>query len=452
MSEIFLAEQEWGGGVRHVVLKRLLPTLARDPEHRALFMEEARVASLLQHPAIPSVYGLVEDSGLPSLIMEWVRGCSLRELQASVRAGVMPAFSVPETVWVATQLLDVLEYLFGLRGPDGEPAPMYHRDLAPENILIDINGRIRLIDFGIAKVASSELATRTGVLKGRLAYLPPEITRGEPFGPTGDLYALSLILAEILSGQIPGFARDDASQIASLRERTGPPDLARDLPGRELFIRCLDPYPEIRPQSPGVFRRELELSLGIPSQKAQESLKARVEALFVDRKLSLQPETAGLYWGDPTPPLSTKVAKTGAEVASTGESVAGRIFVAATIALVAALSWTYENRLWGDTSAVTASSISAETDVQQSGLPGIQQKNTVQPPGLVEIVPSVRGELVVSGISHGQISERRTIELPAGSYTIELRSPPRRFYRADIRIAPGEKFLWEPKDSPLWEP
>ncbi len=449
MAEVFLAEQVWGDSVRRVALKRLLPALDRDPQYRALFLEEARVAASLRHAAIPAVYELLDSLDPPALSMEWVRGVSLRELQAEVRSGKSTPFSVAEVRVIAAELLDVLSYLSSLRDENGNPAPLYHRDLAPENILIDASGRVRLIDFGIAKSSASRLATETGILKGRLAYLPPEVAHGQPFGPTGDLYALGLILTELLTGTLPGYESDQAKQLVSLRDRSGPPELPDSLPGREQFARILESDPAKRPASPAECAALIELALGrgaLPGDGAHD-LKARAAACLAHHQPGASAPEVSLYWGETTPviPQSTETPPVPGKPA-----VLGRIMVALTIVLVAVLSWTYENHLWiMPWEPVIAPPSASPVTLAANAVAAIPAPPL--PLASLEIRPAVNGELLVSGVSKGLVSGPVLYELPQGAYTLELRSPPDRFYRADLFLKAGEKTVWAPADSPAWK-
>lgn len=430
MAELFLAEQESGSLSRRVALKRLLPSLARDPVHRRMFLEEARVVSRLRHPAIPAIYGLLDELDPPALAMEWIDGASLRELEQRAASGAAVPFTPAEVRELLQALLDALGYLAEFRDEEGRPCPLYHRDIAPENILIGADGRVRLVDFGISKSRDSRLATETGVLKGRLAYLPPETARGEPFGPTGDLYSLGLIAVEALTGRLPFESSGD--MLALLRSRRGPPELPADFPARRLFLEVLSAEPLGRPQTPAEFLRRLETEWPRGAGGAM-ALKNRVPDVPA---ASAEPEDVSLYWGDPTPVLPPSP---GRSRPSRLRQFGNKVMVALIIAAAAVFTWTYENR--GRKVADTAAPVRQRTPVPAPA---------VLPAGSVRVVPPVSGELVIAGVSKGIVSGETVHELPSGYHTFELRAPPDRFYRADIFVKPGERFDWKPVDSPAW--
>ncbi len=431
MAELFLAEQETGSLRRRVALKRLLPSLARDPVHRRMFLEEARVVSRLRHPAIPAIFGLLDELDPPAIAMEWIDGVSLRELEQRAASGAAVPFTPAEVRELLQALLDVLGYLAEFRDEEGRPCPLYHRDLAPENILIGSDGRVRLVDFGIAKSGDSRLATETGVLKGRLAYLPPETARGEPFGPTGDLYSLALIAVEALTGRLPFESSGDV--LALLRSRRDPPELPVDFPARRLFLEVLSAEPSERPQTPAEFLRRLDAEWP-QGEGGTAALKSRVRDVPA---ANAEPGDVSLYWGEPTPVLSPAAPERSRP--SRLRRIGSKALVALTVAVAAIFTWTYENRARKsvETVALVPERVPAPAPA-------------ALPPGSVRVIPPVSGELVIAGVSKGLVSGETVHELPSGYHTLELRAPPDRFYRADIFLKPGERFDWKPGDSPAW--
>ncbi|MCW5828193.1 MAG: serine/threonine protein kinase [Deltaproteobacteria bacterium] len=461
MSELFLAEQLSGSLTRPVVLKRLLPALAKDSTHRALFIEEARLAGRLRHPAIPVVYGLLDSLEPPVIVMEWVRGVSLRALIRQVEGGKARPFSLPEVFGLIREVAGVLDYLSGLEDESGRAAPLYHRDLSPENIVIDENGRVHVVDFGIAKSSDSRLATETGVLKGRLAYLPPEVVRGEAFGPTGDLYALGLIAVELVTGNVPGFEPDTARQLSALRDRKGPPPLPPELPGRVFFETLLAASPDMRPPVPRSFLDGLERAWPAAQSGAD------VTALWKDRIHDIQaaeeavrPVTEGLeslplLWGEATPVMTSPRYETDRREEKSRSFRSALVLV--TIVVSAILAWSHENFLWY---------APWETESREPGsgdvgtVMGGEQLKILPPvmpvprkPAVVEVVAPELAELYVSGKFVGTVAGSQTIELEPGSHVIELRIPARGIYfRHNAILVEGSQETWAPGGSPAWQP
>jgi len=189
MAEVMLGRRAGPAGfAKPVALKRLLPEIARDAEVRAMFVEEARLQAGLSHRNLVQVFDFGEDSGDHYLVMEYVDGTDLAALLARQRQ-VPP----PLALQVAAEICQGLDYLHG--------QGVVHRDVSPGNIYLSRAGEVKLGDFGIAKGRAASLRTERGRLKGKLAYLSPEQARGEAADVRADLYALGLVLFEMLAGE-----------------------------------------------------------------------------------------------------------------------------------------------------------------------------------------------------------------------------------------------------------
>jgi serine/threonine protein kinase len=198
----------WHEGLdRPVALKVLAAHLADDPEFRARFLREARIASRLQHPSLVRVYDITELDGLPTIVMERLPGDTLAHGKI--------------TLDEAAQLADGLAYAHG--------QGVVHRDLKPANILRGPDGSVKLTDFGIARALEETMVTQAGTVLGTLRYLAPEQAEGKPVGPEADIYSLGVVLDELLDSK------------------------PRDV--RELIARCLDRDPRARPTAAEVAAR-----------------------------------------------------------------------------------------------------------------------------------------------------------------------------------------------------
>jgi hypothetical protein len=200
MAEIFAATRI--GGPRDgetVCVKRIRPEFGDDPEFRDMFRREAAIAAALDHPNIVRVHDLDEHAGRLFLVMDYVDGLDLRH--ALRRAGALGLrLPVGFAIHVMTGLLHALRHAQELR-IDGVPRAVVHRDVSPHNILLSSQGDVKLTDFGIAKARGATSATRTGVLKGKLAYLSPEQASGGEVGPRADLFCAGIVLWEMLCGR-----------------------------------------------------------------------------------------------------------------------------------------------------------------------------------------------------------------------------------------------------------
>src|ERR1700684_3822069 len=200
MAEVFLAKKTGAEGTyKLLVLKRILPTHGSSRRYRAMFIEEARLAARLNHPNVVQVYEFQDfgDDGL-LLAMEYVEGCDLGHLRSAAKA---KGWRVPPWVaaWIIAEAAKGLHYAHEKKDEAGQPLDIVHRDVSPQNILLSFEGAVKIADFGIA--SARLFAEEQGVLKGKFGYMSPEQARGEGVDRRSDLYALGVILWEILTGR-----------------------------------------------------------------------------------------------------------------------------------------------------------------------------------------------------------------------------------------------------------
>jgi serine/threonine-protein kinase len=216
MAEVYLARQAGAAGFEKLVcLKRILPHLARDKQFVEMFLNEARLAAQLDHPNIVSIFDLGEANGNYFIAMEFIDGPSLRAIhkRAEERGEFLP---IPELLKIVSMAAGGLQYAHDLTAPDGKPLGLVHRDISPDNILVHRNGSAKVVDFGIAKAANSSSQTRTGTLKGKVAYMPPEQLRGEQLDRRTDVFALGVVLYELLAGKRPWDATSEVALIGKI--------------------------------------------------------------------------------------------------------------------------------------------------------------------------------------------------------------------------------------------
>ncbi len=196
MAEIFRARNLENGQI--VAIKRILPTLAGQSDFVKMFVDEAAVCMSLHHPNIVRVdqIGLMSDSLF--LSMEYVDGTNLREV---LNFASQYSYQIPiaEVVRIAICVLDGLEYAHHARNSKGEPLRLIHRDVSPPNILLGYNGDVKLTDFGLVKSKIQMTRTVPGLIKGKFSYLSPEAAYGESIDLRSDLYAVGIILWEMLT-------------------------------------------------------------------------------------------------------------------------------------------------------------------------------------------------------------------------------------------------------------
>ena len=202
MAEIFKAEEEVSGGHRRVVaIKRLFPKLSADREFVGMFVNEARIASSMFHPNIVQTYDLINYGSYYYIVMEYLEGLDLEEFVLVKGPGglVLP---LDEAAYVVHEVAMGLSYAHkgGARPADGE---VVHRDISPGNILIDVDGLVKVTDFGIARAMQYASFTKPGVLKGKYEYMSPEYVKGKNFDGRADLFSLGVVLYELLTGENP---------------------------------------------------------------------------------------------------------------------------------------------------------------------------------------------------------------------------------------------------------
>ena len=198
MAEVWAGELRSRGGFRkRVVIKRIRPLCARDPEWAQMFETEARVAARLAHPNICEVFELGDVDGELYMALELLRGASVRSL---IRDG--GALTPGQLAGLIAQAGAGLHHAHELRDTAGAPLGVVHRDVSPENLFVTVDGTVKLLDFGIAKIADQfAVKTLTGKTKGKLAYIAPEQLAGQPVDRRADVWALGVVMWEALTGQ-----------------------------------------------------------------------------------------------------------------------------------------------------------------------------------------------------------------------------------------------------------
>lgn len=200
MAEVHLARIRGAGGFsKLLVVKRMLPHLNEDPEFVEMFLNEGRIAAQLSHPNICQVFELGEIDGKLFLAMEYLDGLPWTELLLAMPRSNSDAV-LRCTISVISQICEGLRYAHEFRGADDRPHPIVHRDVSPQNLFVTRDGACKLLDFGVAKVLTESSRTRSGMLKGKLAYMAPEQIRGEKVDPRADVFSTGVVVWESLTG------------------------------------------------------------------------------------------------------------------------------------------------------------------------------------------------------------------------------------------------------------
>src|SRR5262245_43775310 len=276
---------------RTVALKLLPPAFVGDPERRQRFLREARAAAAVTHSSIAAIYEVGEDGDDVFIAMEYVEG---RTLRALVDEGPRP---VLEAVRLAIEIARGLER--------AHASGVVHRDLKPENVIVDGEGRARILDFGLAKlhgdeapavsatlsqaetlVRDADLRTGAGTIVGTAAYMSPEQARGEAVDARSDLFSLGVVLYELLTGRNPFRGPTPVDTLSAvLKDRPRPAgEWNSDVPAAldQILDRLLAKHRDARLASAAELVRELEGLAGAPPV-------SRVEAAASERSIAVLP-------------------------------------------------------------------------------------------------------------------------------------------------------------------
>ncbi len=287
MAEVWLAKQTGIEGFnRHVVVKRILPHLAEDPEFVQMFLNEAKIASRFNHTNIAQIFDLGETNGQYFIAMEFIHGEDLGRVMRRAWT-TRQWFARHIALRIIAEACQGLHYAHTRNDDQGRPLRVVHRDVSPQNILISFEGAVKLVDFGIAKASDQVSNTRSGAIKGKFAYMPPEQAAGKPLDARTDVFALGLVLYELVTGVRP-LKRDTeiATLQAALECRIEAPSQVAEVPVEldDVVMRALAKRPDERYVDAREFQRALEKVLLDSKELATSAeLSELMTTLFSER-------------------------------------------------------------------------------------------------------------------------------------------------------------------------
>ncbi len=266
MAEVFKARiMSSHGFAKLLVIKRILPHLAADKTFVAMFIDEAKLTAQLIHPKIVQVTDFGEVEGQLYIALEFVDGFDALALLRAA-AGKHVRLPVPLAMFITMEILDALDYAHTSRDVEGRPMKIVHRDISPSNVFIAKRGDVKLGDFGIAHAQERESKTQAGTLKGKYGYMSPEQVVGGALDGRSDLFAVGILLAEMLMGR---------------RLFTAPNDLDVLLMVRDGRLDRLDKYGrDIPPAVDQIVRKSLAKRLTDRFQTAADFRDALAEQIF----------------------------------------------------------------------------------------------------------------------------------------------------------------------------
>ncbi|MCC7382185.1 MAG: serine/threonine protein kinase [Deltaproteobacteria bacterium] len=284
MGAVYLARTEGAGGFRKpVVLKRIHPKFHDDPDQLRAFVREARVSSLLSHPNIVPVHDFREEGGTYWMVLDYVAGYDLNQWMR-YRTSSQEPIEVDHALRICASILSALGHAHQLRDANGQSLRIVHRDVSPSNVLLSVDGRIYLTDFGIARMREDVSGYRTekASIKGKFHCLAPELLEGADASPSSDLYSTALLLHQMLAGKNEFRAQTMAKTVALVLTHT-PSRLSpsrSDVPAEldAILARALAKDPSDRPPTALALADELEAvrrSLRSPPLRSFEASLAR---------------------------------------------------------------------------------------------------------------------------------------------------------------------------------
>jgi eukaryotic-like serine/threonine-protein kinase len=248
MAEVFAAIERGDPSARLYAVKRILPNLAEDRELVRMFLDEARLVVQLDHPGIVPVHELGRLGAGYYIAMDYVAGRDLRAVcdRFRRRGERLP---IEVAALVAARAADALDHAHRGRGADGSDLRVVHRDVSPANVLVGFDGTVRIIDFGIAQAALRRLEGAQ-VLRGKFGYMSPEIVRGLAVDRRSDVFALGIVLHELLAGEWLFTGPSELAVMEKVRAAEAPPPSRsnRAVPPEldRVVLRALAREPEAR--------------------------------------------------------------------------------------------------------------------------------------------------------------------------------------------------------------
>ena len=201
MAEVFLAESAGLQGFKkQVAIKRVLPHLSEKKRFIAMFLDEARLSAHLSHSNVVQVFDIGVGDQSYFIVMEYVEGADLKRCIKHLKTHQQP-FPIEAAIYISSKICEGLAYAHEMKDPDGEPLNAVHRDVSPPNVLISKHGEVKIVDFGLAKASTQLEKSEAGVVKGKFSYLSPEAACGEEVDARADIFAVGIMLWEMLAGR-----------------------------------------------------------------------------------------------------------------------------------------------------------------------------------------------------------------------------------------------------------
>lgn len=339
MAEIYRARAVSLEGIeKEVAIKRVLPQLTKNRKFVAMFLDEARLSMHLNHAHIVQIFDVGRAEGTYFIVMEFVDGYNLRRIFQQAVDTNQPV-PVEISAFIMSRVCEGLAHAHEKRDTEGKPLNIVHRDVSPPNILVSRSGEVKLTDFGLAKAASHLESTDPGVVKGKFSYLSPEATEGQPLDHRADIFAVGIVLFELLTNRRLFLGKSDVETIDMVRQADIPSvsRLNPKVPARleSIVNRALARDPRKRFPSAGEMGNALMECLFAENLKAssydvsqylkrlfdpggQDSFEERIDKLIQEEVLNLSSLRYGVPFGEHEGAEPVRLEEMSTEFKSTG--------------------------------------------------------------------------------------------------------------------------------------
>jgi len=266
MAEVFRAESAGLEGFKKIVaIKRVLPHLSEKKQFIGMFLDEARLSAHLSHSNVAQVFDIGVGDNTYFIVMEYVDGADLKAIieRHKKQNQLVP---IEEACLICVRICEGLAYAHELQDSNGRRIGIVHRDMSPPNVLITRHGEVKIVDFGLAKANSQLEKSEPGIIKGKFSYLSPEAALGKPVDARTDIFAVGIILWEMLAGRRLFMGETDLETVRQVQAARVPP------------IRQFNP--NVTPQLEAVLARSLAQNPGDRYQTARELGQDLTQMMF----------------------------------------------------------------------------------------------------------------------------------------------------------------------------
>ena len=287
-----------------LAVKKIHDHLANEEQFVRMFLDEAKIAALIHHPNVATIFDLGQADGSYYIAMEYIHGQNLTDI---LKQAVREPSRLPWP-FVASIIADAASGLHAaheLLNPEGRPLNVVHRDVSPQNILVSYDGHVKIVDFGVAYAAEKLSQTTTGTLKGKVSYMSPEQTRGESVDRRSDIFSLGIVLYECLLKRRLFKRGNEAATLLAIRDAVVPP-LRRAHPElpvalEQIVTKALAKDVSVRYQTAQDLADDLEQLLVDQRERVRRSdIASMMERFFHDRR-AIKEEQIHLAQKSPSP-------------------------------------------------------------------------------------------------------------------------------------------------------